>query len=158
MSISDHHYTYDLEYSHIVREIKIPISIYASPDSTEGRCIKLDALWDTGATISVITPGIAKELRLSSVDKCMISGVNVKDKLSDVVMLTIALPNGMIMYGKRFSICEIPGADVLIGMDIISMGDFVITNAKGKTMFSFVIPTLNNKISFSDLASDISDD
>ena len=38
--------------------------------------------------------------------------------------------------------------EVLIGMDIISMGDFVITNAKGKTLFSLVNPTLNEKISF----------
>ena len=44
---------------------------------------------------------------------------------------------------------NIPGVDILIGMDIITMGDFVITNADGKTLFSFVIPTLNNKISFS---------
>jgi hypothetical protein len=41
--------------------------------------------------------------------------------------------------------------DVIIGMDIISLGDFVITNARGKTFFSFVIPTLNNKISFKEL-------
>jgi len=45
----------------------------------------------------------------------------------------------------------IPGEDIIIGMDIISMGDFVITNARGKTLFSFVIPTLNKKISFSKL-------
>jgi hypothetical protein len=55
------------------------------------------------------------------------------------------------MYGKRFLINEIPGTDVLIGMDIISMGDFAITNARGKTIFSFVIPSLNKKISFIEL-------
>ena len=81
-------------------------------------------------------------------DKYVVSGINDKGKLSDVVLSTTVLPNGMTLYGQRFSINEIPGADVLIGMDIISRGDCVITTAKGKTSFSFVISALNNKISF----------
>ena len=32
--------------------------------------------------------------------------------------------------------------DVLIGMDIIGSGDFAITNHKGKTVFSFRIPSI----------------
>ena len=38
--------------------------------------------------------------------------------------------------------CEdvLGGADMLIGMDIITMGDFAITNFNGKTTFSFVTP------------------
>ena len=111
------HYAYDLEYSHIVREIKTPVTIYTSPDSAKGKCI--------------------------------VGGINDTSKLSDVVIVTLSLPNGIILNGRRFSINNIPGVDILIGMDIITMGDFVITNADGKTLFSFVIPTLNNKISFS---------
>jgi hypothetical protein len=33
------------------------------------------------------------------------------------------------------------GIDVLIGMDIISLGDFAISNFDGKTQFSFRIPS-----------------
>ena len=33
------------------------------------------------------------------------------------------------------------GIDVLIGMDIISQGDFAISNYGGKTQFSFRIPS-----------------
>ena len=151
MSDKDQYCAYDLEYPHIVKEIKIPVTINASPNSTEGKLIKIDALWDTGATLSIITPRIAKELELNPVDKYIIRGINDDNKLSDVVIVTITLPNGMVLNGRRFSVNNIPGVDVLIGMDIISMGDFVITNAKGKTFFSFVIPTLNNKISFSEM-------
>ena len=32
--------------------------------------------------------------------------------------------------------------DVLIGMDIISLGDFAITNVGGKTTFSFRFPSI----------------
>ena len=33
------------------------------------------------------------------------------------------------------------GFDVLIGMDIITLGDFSITNVGGKTIFSFRVPS-----------------
>jgi hypothetical protein len=35
-----------------------------------------------------------------------------------------------------------PDIDLLIGMDIIQQGDFLITNANGKTAFSFCTPSL----------------
>ena len=146
------HYPYDFEYSHIVREIKTSVSIYSSRNSTEGKFIKTDAIWDTGATHSVFSSRIAQKLDLASVDKWTAGGINQVIK-TDVVVATIILPNGLKLTEKRFAICDIPGADVLIGMDIISMGDFVITNARGKTFFSFVIPTLNNKISFHEMVN-----
>lgn len=34
-----------------------------------------------------------------------------------------------------------PNIDLLIGMDIISLGDFAITNVNGKTTFSFRLPS-----------------
>ena len=33
------------------------------------------------------------------------------------------------------------GIDVLIGMDIISKGDFAVSNYNGKTQFSFRLPS-----------------
>lgn len=33
------------------------------------------------------------------------------------------------------------GIDILIGMDIIKLGDFAISNYKGQTQFSFRIPS-----------------
>ena len=35
-------------------------------------------------------------------------------------------------------------ADALIGMDVITRGDFVITNQNGKTTMSFRMPSLSN--------------
>ena len=147
MTENEQHYVYDFEYSHIVKEIITPITIYSSRTAAEGECIKATALWDTGANHSVISPKIAKVLNLISIDKVIVGGIDQRIE-SDIVSATIILPNNMVFAGKRLSVNNIPGTDVLIGMDIIMMGDFVITNAKGKTLFSFVIPTLNNKISF----------
>jgi len=37
---------------------------------------------------------------------------------------------------------HILGSDVLIGMDVITQGDFAITNKDGMTTFSFRTPSL----------------
>ena len=153
MSNKEQHYAYDLEYSHIVKEIKAPISIFSSRKSADGKCLKIEALWDTGATHSVISPKIAKDLDLSPVDNLFVGGINIEIS-SDIVVVTITLPNGMTLTDRRFYVCNIPGVEVLIGMDIISMGDFNISNANGKTLFSFVIPPYKNKISYSKLITE----
>ena len=69
MHNDEQHLAYDFEFSHIVKEINIPVTIYASRNSTEGKFIKIDAIWDTGATNSVISPYIFEELGLDSIDK-----------------------------------------------------------------------------------------
>jgi hypothetical protein len=33
------------------------------------------------------------------------------------------------------------GCDMLIGMDVINLGDFAVTNYNGRTMFSFRMPS-----------------
>jgi len=40
-------------------------------------------------------------------------------------------------------------------MDIIMKGDFAISNGGGKTRFSFVVPSFNEKISFTEKADEI---
>jgi len=144
------YYPYDFEYSDIPCEIRTPVKIFSSRNSTEGICLELEAIWDTGATNSVIAPEIAQQLCLDIVDNWNVSGIN-SEKASDVVVAAIILPNEMFLKDRRFSVCNIPGADMLIGMDIISLGDFNISNARGKTHFSFVIPSYKEVISYSKL-------
>ena len=44
-------------------------------------------------------------------------------------------------------VTEFPSnADMLIGMDIIRMGDFAVCNADGKTSFSFAVPPFPDRI------------
>jgi hypothetical protein len=67
-------------------------------------------------------------------------GVNSEGP-APVSIVHIGLPNTVLIPMKRVSIAKIGGgADMLIGMDIISLGDFLISNAGNRTSFSFVIP------------------
>ena len=38
---------------------------------------------------------------------------------------------------------ESPGLEVILGMDVITQGDFSITNLNGNTVFSFRVPSLH---------------
>jgi hypothetical protein len=76
----------------------------------------------------------------------VVSGVG-GPQIIEVVRLAIKLPNDLYISSKRIGVCNMQSAyniDMLIGMDIIQLGDFHISNKGGKTRFSFVIPPLPN--------------
>jgi len=50
------------------------------------------------------------------------------------------LPNGVLVQGVAASEAELKVCDALIGMDVISMGDFLVTN-KEHTRFAFRVPS-----------------
>ena len=58
-------------------------------------------------------------------------------------IVDLRLPNGVLIKG--ITVTEVPalsgGCDALIGMDVISLGDFSITNHKGVTCMSFRVPS-----------------
>jgi hypothetical protein len=145
------HYAFDAEFPTVVRELVTDVSIFPSPNS---QGIKTYAVWDTGATHSVLSPKIANNLQLIPIDSSLVSGIN-HSQYADIVIASIGLANGLLLPDIRFSVCDIPGTDVLIGMDIIMMGDFAISNGDGKTLFSFAIPPFKNKVSYTEKADSI---
>jgi hypothetical protein len=52
------------------------------------------------------------------------------------------LPNQVAFPFVKVTEGVLSGFDLLIGMDIITMGDFSITNVGGKTTFSFRVPSV----------------
>jgi len=145
------HYAFDAEFSTVVSELITDVSIFSSPNS---QGIKTYAVWDTGATHSVLSPKIVNNLQLIPIDSSLVSGIN-HSQYADIVIASIGLTNGLLLPDIRFSVCDIPGTDVLIGMDIIMMGDFAISNGDGKTLFSFAIPPFKNKVSYINKANNI---
>lgn len=107
-------------------------------------------IWDTGATNSVITKNAASQLGLKPVSKTIVRGIH-GDKEVYVYHVKIALNNEQITLTTQVSECEELSANndvcMLIGMDIIKMGDFSITNFDGKTVMSFICPS-QKKIDF----------
>ena len=104
--------------------------------------IKGKAIWDTGATISLVTDKLAKELGLIPFKYITICTPNGKSVRS-VYRVNFHLPNGVVI--KDINVVDgIPsGCDILIGMDIIGKGDFSVSNHNGKTVFSFRMPSMS---------------
>jgi len=99
-----------------------------------------NALWDTGATCSVITPAIVKALNIAPVSYTFMSGVN-GISLAPQYYVDFCLPSGVII-GKVLAVEGTPiECDLLIGMDIIGHGDFMVSCCNGTTQFGFRTPS-----------------
>jgi len=99
------------------------------------------ALWDTGATNSVITQDIVDGLSLKPIGMTKVhTASHTVD--AEVYMISILLPNKICIPNLRVTKGNITGYPMLIGMDVINKGDFAVTHHQGKTSFSFRSPSL----------------
>lgn len=98
------------------------------------------ALWDTGATGTVITKNVVDKLGLIPTGKELTYNAN-GEAIVNSYLIGIQLPNGVGISKLRVTEGILEGMDVLIGMDIISEGDLALTNKDGKTKFSFQMPS-----------------
>ena len=109
------------------------------------KIIKVRALWDTGAMLSAITPEVAQSLNLIPFNRVKVNGIN-NISMADMVKVSIKLPNLVVVNNTNVSVCNlVKDVDLLIGMDIIKLGDFSICNGGGKTLFSFAMPPFRDK-------------
>ena len=103
-----------------------------------------NALWDTGATNSMVSKRVVEDLGLEAegfTNVLHVGGVseNIPRYFVNLVLLTE-------VHFPRVSVAEgiLLGNDVLIGMDIINRGDFAVSNRNGATSFSFRIPSVED--------------
>lgn len=124
----------------------VGVSIAFNPNTSQENLPKIteiSAIWDTGASCTVISKEVANQLNLVPTGKITITGVNHTSE-ENTYFVNIYLPNKvMLMYVK---IVEAPalsgGAGMLVGMDIIGSGDFSVYNEDGKTVMSYRFPTI----------------
>ena len=98
-------------------------------------------VWDTGATASVISPNVARELGLQPTGQTRVNTAGGED-IQNTYLVNLTLPMGFIFPNLVVTEGKLAGVDVLIGMDIIGLGDFAITNFKGETVMTFRIPSM----------------
>ena len=98
------------------------------------------AVWDTGAMSTVITPELAAKLGLKSLGLVKMQHAN-GESVVNTYMINILLPNKMEIQTLYVMEGAMTDTDLLIGMDVITLCDFAITNKDGKTTFSFDVPS-----------------
>lgn len=107
------------------------------------KSLKVKALWDTGATSSCISHGVVESLALTSVGNKAIqtpTGLGqVNEYLVDVLLPNNVKVNNLVVCDSEIGA---QGIGILIGMDVINLGDFSVSNYNQKTTFTFRIPSL----------------
>jgi len=105
---------------------------------------KYDALWDTGATCSCVSQRVVDELFLPVISKRRIKGATGVAAVKNVHVVNLFLPNNICIAGIQAVCADIISFDILIGMDIIKIGDLIISNYKGQTLFTFRCPSMHS--------------
>ena len=101
-----------------------------------------EAIWDTGATNSVVSQTIVNDCGLQPIGVTTVKTAG-GERLADTYLVGIWLPNRICIPSLRVTQGVIgDGKEALIGMDIICQGDFAVTNKDGKTNFTFRMPSL----------------
>lgn len=121
----------------IVKKLKSTVTI----SSGSGSC-DVVALWDTGATVCCISEDVVNQLSLVASGQLRVSTPSSEDELVDTYLVDLLLPNHILIKDVMVAHSKIgaQGIGLLVGMDIISRGDFLITN-HGDTVFSFRMPS-----------------
>ncbi|HVI69752.1 MAG TPA: retropepsin-like aspartic protease [Magnetospirillaceae bacterium] len=128
----------------IITEIRTQTGVFLVPT---GQTVitkdieQFEAIWDTGASNTAVSSKVINQLGSKLIT---FRPVNTGNGLvnAPVHLLNIMLPNNVIVPNVRVTeLQNLNSCHVLIGMDIISQGDFAITHASGKACFSFRMPS-----------------
>lgn len=100
---------------------------------------RFKGLWDTGTSTTVITPEVADKLGIVP-DKEHSMGLHGLGGTTDAptIVAAIGFPNGQAFGPIEMAVHKLPSTDVLIGMDVISIGTLTIRRKPdGGTLFTF---------------------
>lgn len=131
----------EIEYDSIKREIRTRMTLFPVAPFVSGPTepVVCEGIWDTGANSSSISERAARALDLTPVG-CMDVETANGHRESPVYKVDVLLPNDVCIKGLCVTESDITACDMLVGMDIISMGDFLVTN-KDRTKFAFRVPS-----------------
>jgi len=135
-----HGLSFTATFNGISRSLLTLVKVESAINTNDKAEIK--ALWDTGAGCSLIRPEVAARLNLKVLSKTIMSTPSDKDVPTNIYQINIILPNGAKIVDVLALEGTPNGCDMLIGMDVINLGDFAVTNNNGHTVFSFRIPSM----------------
>jgi len=102
----------------------------------------IKGIWDTGATSTVITQNVVNALGLFPTGKTLVNTASELNKTTNTYLIDVYLKPDVLVRNVKVTLGTLTGGvDSLIGMDIIMLGDFSITNYQGSTCMSFRLPS-----------------
>jgi hypothetical protein len=131
-----------LKFNGLSNMVSLDIEI-TSPDD-RNKVFKTKGIFDTGATASVITQEAANFLGLKQTGVASVNTASHTGMETSTYRIDLFLKSDLRVRGVDVTVGKIiaeHGFDCLIGMDIITLGDFSITNHQGNTCMSLRIPS-----------------
>ncbi len=109
----------------------------------KGTQIACKALWDTGANASMITRHVVEALGLEVLSYTDVTGIHGTER-RPVYSITLVLADSVIFERtKVIGANSLPDEhEAILGMDVITLLDFAITNFGGNTTHSIRYPSL----------------
>ena len=102
------------------------------------RCHSDEAMWDTGSQFTFLSPRIINVLQLKPTGRMGLSGINGESE-ADVYTVHVVLPSGDAVINVEALGSDYSDYDVIIGMDIIMLGEFHFDRVDDHHVFSFNI-------------------
>lgn len=124
-------------YPHLAIEITTFARI-----SNKNAEVPVTAIWDTGSMMTSISSRVIKKLSLVKTGEITVQ-TPIGRGIKNTYIVDVLLSGGIHIKDLRVSESDFgnKNADMLIGMDIITRGDFIITNYNNRSVFSFRIPS-----------------
>lgn len=110
-----------------------------SPDGPP--LVEFDAIWDTGASASMISQSVVEKCSLQPTGQTKVYTASGED-ICNTYLICIKLPNEVGFPWVRVTEGKLHGTDMLIGMDLIGLGDFAVSNFQGATVFTYRYPSV----------------
>ena len=121
---------------------------------------KLQALWDTGATHTCAIPRVVEDCHLKFAGYTTMTGIDNMQKQRELYFAAIAITesplgseNNLIAFHPTTVVKleendQLKGVDLLIGMDLITVGDFWLTGGRSDDapVFNFCYPSTGLKV------------
>lgn len=141
-------FAFTIKHAGLVKRVLTEILLCEAYDANDPPAvlppqIQAIALWDTGATNSVITKATALALGLIPVGVGPVNHAGGTEQCA-TYLVNFTLPNHVTVQGILVYECADAEFGAIIGMDIISQGDFALTNHNGQTWLSFRVPSHNS--------------
>lgn len=120
--------------------------------------VKCRGKWDTGCNMTCISRRIAEALKLVPERLMEVKTPHGASEYYNTYNIAIKIPNGHIYHNVEVCEARMVDADMLIGMDIITMGDFALShNQYGEVILSICTPPLMS-IDLAPLAYEVNKD
>ena len=127
-------------YTKVLDNPLVPVTPIRLINTISKRTVILDAIWDTGAQTSVISRRTSDVLELPRLKRPKKQLQGISGTVQSKAVLSIAMPgdDGWATIVEVDEVERIPsGYDFIIGMDIITCGDFSLAMKDGRMQLSF---------------------